>query len=74
MSEKTPPESFCEPSPNETRWNWVIAARGTGRLFQATKGFVEEAGGKVVYQKLSGYRFRVEELRPPDLDEEGTAK
>ena len=74
MSVKPPPKPFCEPNPDETQWNWVIVARGTGHLFQATKGFVEEAGGKVVYQKLSGYRFRVEELRPPELDEEGTAK
>jgi len=74
LSEKTPPKSFCEPNPNETQWNWVIVARGTDRLFQATKAFVEEAGGKVVYQKLSGYRFRVEELRPPEVDEEVAAK
>jgi hypothetical protein len=51
-------------------FNWVIVARGTSDLFDAAKGLIIVAGGKIAYQKLSGYRFRVEELRPPPEDQQ----
>jgi hypothetical protein len=69
LSEKAPPKSFCEPNPNENQWNWVIVARGTEKLFRATKGFINVGRGSIKYQKLSGYRFHVEEMRPDSDDE-----
>lgn len=52
----------------ETRWNFVIVARGPESLFRDVKGLVEDRGGKVSYQKLSGYKFRVTELTPLESD------
>jgi hypothetical protein len=52
-------------------FNWVIIARGPSGLFDATKSLIIAGGGKIAYQKLSGYRFHVEELRPPLEDEHG---
>lgn len=69
------PEPIIEPDPNATLFNWVIVARGPSDLFDAAKGLIIASGGKIAYQKLSGYRFRVEELRPPTEDQrtdEGT--
>jgi hypothetical protein len=60
-----PPEPIIELDPNATLFNWVIVARGPSGLFDAAKGLIIASGGKIAYQKLSGYRFRVEELRPP---------
>lgn len=69
MNEKEKLNPLSEPDPHATLFNWVIVARGISDLFAATKGFIDESGGKTVYQKLSGYRFGVEGLRPPEVDE-----
>jgi len=50
-------------------FNWVIIARGPSGLFDAAKSLITTSGGKIAYQKLSGYRFHVEELRPSLEDE-----
>ncbi len=65
-----PPEPIFELDPNATLFNWVIVARGSSDLFEAAKGLIITAGGKIAYQKLSGYRFRVEELRPQPEDQQ----
>jgi hypothetical protein len=51
-------------------FNWVIVARGPSGLFDAAKSLIIASGGKISYQKLSGYRFRVEELRPTLEDQQ----
>ncbi len=65
-----PPEHVIELDPNATLFNWVIVARGPSGLFDAAKGLIIASGGKIAYQKLSGYRFRVEELRPQPEDQQ----
>ncbi len=65
-----PPEPIFELDPNATLFNWVIVARGPSGLFDAAKGLIIASGGKIAYQKLSGYRFRVEELRPQPEDQQ----
>jgi hypothetical protein len=49
---------------SETVWNFAVVGRGTERLFAALKAYVENHGGKVKYQRLSGYEFHVEEILP----------
>ncbi len=49
---------------SETVWNFALVGRGTERLFAALKAYIEKQGGKVKYQRLSGYEFHVEEVRP----------
>ena len=67
-------ESSSELDPSATEWNWVIVARGTEKLFRATKGFINVSGGSVKYQKLSGYLFHVEEMRPDSHEQTSTEK
>jgi hypothetical protein len=54
---------------SETVWNFVVVGRGTERLFAALKAYVERLGGKVKYQRLSGYEFRVQEILPENSRE-----
>jgi hypothetical protein len=49
---------------SETVWNFAVVGRGTERLFAALKAYIETQGGKVKYQRLSGYEFHVEEVLP----------
>jgi hypothetical protein len=66
--------SPSEPAPEDTEWNWVIIARGTEELFKATKGLINASGGRIKYQKPSGYLFRVEEMRPDNHAQTSTEK
>jgi hypothetical protein len=51
--------------------NWVIIARGTVELFEEIKRAIADKGGSIVYQKVSGYQFRVKEILPqPEPEEE----
>jgi hypothetical protein len=52
---------------SETVWNFAVVGRGTERLFAALKTYVETQGGKVKYQRLSGYEFHVQEVLPESL-------
>lgn len=62
-------ESSSESNQSATDWNWVIVARGTEKLFGATKGFIDLSGGSIEYQKLSRHQFHVEEIQPDSGDE-----
>jgi hypothetical protein len=48
----------------ETVWNFAVVGRGTEHLFAALKAYIERHGGKVKYQRLSGYGFHVQEILP----------
>lgn len=54
---------------SETVWNFALVGRGTERLFAALKAYIESQGGKVKYQRLSGYEFHVQEILPESLRE-----
>jgi hypothetical protein len=49
---------------SETVWNFAVVGRGTERLFAELKLYIEREGGKVKYQRLSGYEFHVQEVLP----------
>jgi hypothetical protein len=49
---------------SETVWNFAVVGRGTERLFAELKLYIERQGGKVKYQRLSGYEFHVQEVLP----------
>ena len=55
---------------SETVWNFAVVGRGTERLFVALKTYIEHHGGKVKYQRLSGYEFHVQEILPPQIASE----
>ena len=57
---------------SETVWNFAVVGRGTERLFIALKAYIERHGGKVKYQRLSGYEFHVQEILPPQIPSEMT--
>ena len=57
---------------SETVWNFAVVGRGTERLFAALKAYIERHGGKVKYQRLSGYEFHVQEILPSQIDSEMT--
>jgi len=57
---------------SETVWNFAVVGRGTERLFVALKAYIERHGGKLKYQRLSGYEFHVQEILPPQIPSEMT--
>lgn len=57
---------------SETVWNFAVVGRGTERLFVALKAYFEHHGGKVKYQRLSGYEFHVQEILPSQIASEMT--
>ncbi len=57
---------------SETVWNFAVVGRGTERVFVALKAYIERHGGKVKYQRLSGYEFHVQEILPPQIPSEMT--
>jgi hypothetical protein len=57
---------------SETVWNFAVVGRSTERLFAALKAYIERHGGKVKYQRLSGYEFHVQEILPRQVPSEMT--
>jgi hypothetical protein len=57
---------------SETVWNFAVVGRGTERLFVALKSYIERHGGRLKYQRLSGYEFHVQEILPPQIPSEMT--